>query len=83
LSIKAAQEENDLDIFQEMYQRFNSGFLIWCNAGDDNQFHSQRAFWTAEDIFLVRPVDSYRPEWWGGVYSDGMPIKTKLKEVTR
>ena len=83
LSIKSCESESDLELFEEMYQRFNEGFLIWCNAGDNAQFKSNRSFWKGEDIFLVKPVDSYTAEWFQGIYSAGMPIKTRLKEVIR
>jgi len=83
LKIASCESVNDIELFQEMYNRFYEGFLIWCNAGDDLQFRTSVQFWKSEDIFLVRPVDSYNASWYEGIYSCGIPIKIKLKEVIR
>jgi hypothetical protein len=83
IGIRSSESANDLLIFQEMYTRFSEGFLIWPNGGDSNQFRENMIFWRPEDIFLVKPVDSYVPEWFRGIYSNGMPLKTRLKEVIR
>lgn len=81
LSVKSLESANDLEMFIEMYSRVSQGFLIWPNAGDDNQFRAAIPFWRGEDIFLVRVSDPYKPEWFSGIYSNGVPIKTRLKEV--
>lgn len=82
LAVKNWKSDEDLTILEEIYSSFE-GVLLQLNGFDEAQFSSKRIGYRNEDIFLMKPSDSYRPEWVGGLYVTGMKISMKLEEVIR
>ena len=82
LSVKNWSSDADLTILEEIYFSFD-GVLLQLNGFDEAQFSSNRIGYRNQDIYLVKPSDSYTPEWANGLYVTGMKIKMKLEEVIR
>ena len=80
LNVKNYSIDDDLDIIETLYFN-NKGFLMWLCGGDESQFSSQRIGYRLRDIYLMRAVDDYRPEWVKGVYVSGINFTMKLQEV--
>lgn len=80
LSVRNWTIDTDLNIVEEIYFG-RRGVLMWLSGGDDTQFSSRRIGYRDEDIYLVRAVNDYSPEWVSGVYVNGLKIKMSLKEA--
>ncbi len=80
LTVKVLRADADLTILESVYNN-GDGVLYWPCGGSETQFSSRRVGWRMEDIFLVRPSDTFRPEWYGGFYTSGMVVKVALTEV--
>jgi len=82
LNVKNYNVTSDLDIIESLY--FSSdGVLLWVNAGDSAQFSREHIGYRGEDIFLVKPVDEFTPEFYKSLYKSGIVLKMNLTEVTR
>ena len=80
LSVKNWNSDSDLSLVEEIYFG-KRGVLMWLSGGDEAQFSHNRAGYRGEDIYLVRAVNDYTPEWSSGLYTTGMKINMKLKEA--
>ncbi len=80
LTVKEWTSSADLTIVEAL---FNSpeGFLVWLCGGSESQFASTRQGYRHEDIFLMKCVNDYEPEYVEGQYLRGLDIKIKLAEV--
>lgn len=70
----------DLSIVESLFDN-SEGFLYWPCGGDQNQFRSVRQGYRMQDIYLVRCVSEFSPEFAQGLYQSGMKLQIDLKEV--
>lgn len=80
LSVRVWNIQADLDLIQSLYDQFN-GFLVWINAGDTAQFSAPVRGFRFEDIYNVKPTDTFRPIKYKGLYQAGYRIKMNLAEA--
>lgn len=80
LSVAHWKSSEDLAIVEALYDQ-SEGFLFWPCGGDEAQFSSVRQGYRFEDIYLVRCLNEYSPEWDGGLYKNGLKIDIDLAEV--
>jgi hypothetical protein len=83
LAIKSVTSVKDIEMFQEMYDRYYEGFLMWLSGGDESQFTAPIKMWRNRDIFLVKPSDNYSSEWFENLYRSGTPVSINFREVIR
>jgi len=79
LSLPVYSNDNDLDIFQSVYER-RSGILVWLCGGAESQFKTVRKGYRLEDIFLVRPTNDYNSDLYKGMYKSGVKVNLQFKE---
>ena len=80
LSVRHWSISADLDIVEEIFLG-KRGVLMWLSGGDEAQFTQSRIGYRDEDIYLVRAINDYSPEYVSGVYVNGLKIQLKLKEA--
>jgi hypothetical protein len=80
LVVKELKSAADLAIVEELYDSVD-GFLFWPGGGSESQFPNVLRGYRLEDIYLVKPVDDYEPEFLQGQYRRGIDFKMKLAEV--
>lgn len=80
LSISNWTKTTDLDIVEEIYFG-KRGVLVWLGGGDEAQFAQQRIGYRKEDIFFMRAINDYIPEWRSGIYVNGLKITMKMREA--
>lgn len=80
LEVKILSNEADLDLIETIHET-REGVLVWINGNDDDQFSTLRMGYRKQDIYLVRPVNDYVPEFYKGLYQSGIKIKMDIKEV--
>ena len=83
LKVKAVTSSNDLELFQEMYERYYEGFLMWVSGGEEAQFTYAGKLWRNKDIVLVKPINEYTSSWLDNIYKTGNPINIRLRETIR
>ena len=69
----------DLNIIEEIYTG-RRGVLVWLSGGDDSKFRFRRIGYREEDIYLMRAINDYSPEWVRGVYQNGLRITLRMSE---
>ncbi len=69
----------DLTIVEDLYFA-REGRLMWLCGDRATQFSFAAQGYRREDIYFVRPVNNYSPEWARGIYKAGMGIQMQLKE---
>lgn len=79
LNVRNWSSDTDLTILETIYFK-RQGVLVWPCGGDADQFGSERKAYKLEDIFLMRPINEWSPEWYKGIYTSGMKINMKLSE---
>lgn len=79
LSVKNWNIDADLSIVEQFYFG-RRGFLISISGGDEDQFSHKRIGYRKEDIYLMRAVDDYEPEWNSFVYKNGIKLSISLRE---
>lgn len=80
LKVAEWRDASDLSVVEALYNS-NEGFLVWLSGGDEAQFLSARQGYRLEDIYLMKPINEYQPEFVKGTYRRGMDISIKLAEV--
>lgn len=80
LEVTNWKDQSDLSVVENIYFR-REGVLLWLCGGDEDQFAMELSGYRLEDIFLVRPTNSYEPEWAKGIYTSGVKIKIALQEA--
>jgi hypothetical protein len=80
LTVAFLKDSSDLDVIETLYAA-NEGFLVWLSGGDESQFLTRRQGYRMEDIYLMKCVDEYRPEYVSGIYKNGIKIELSLQEV--
>lgn len=80
LEVRNWNIDADLNIIEEIYFG-RKGVLISLSGGDDLQFSHRRIGYRKEDIYLVRAINDYSPEWVSGIYTNGLKIKMNLHEA--
>lgn len=80
LTVSILSNDADLSLFESLFAR-NEGFLLWLCGGDETQFSSVRLGYRKKDIYLVKCVNDWEPEFADGIYSCGVQVKAKLAEV--
>ncbi|MCB0421147.1 MAG: hypothetical protein KDD61_09125 [Bdellovibrionales bacterium] len=80
LSVKNWSSDADLSIVEEIYFG-KRAVLVWLSGGDEAQFSSSRIGYRKEDIYLMRAIDDYRPDFVSGLYVSGLKIDLRLKEA--
>lgn len=71
---------NDLTLVEDIYFR-REGILLWLCGGDESQFSVASRGYRKEDLYYVRPTNSFEPEFVKGTYSNGQKIKMDLQEA--
>jgi hypothetical protein len=79
LEVESLKNADDMAIFEELFEKYE-GVLIWLCGGDESQYSSMREGYRLEDIYLVRPVSEYSPEWFLGLYQAGVQFLVNLEE---
>jgi hypothetical protein len=79
LTVSNWTKDADLNIVEEIYFG-RKGVLVSLSGGDDAQFTNRRIGYRKEDIYLMRTVNDYSPEWSKGIYTNGLKINMKLAE---
>ncbi len=69
----------DLSLVEQFYFG-RKGFLIALSGGDENQFSHLRVGYRKEDLYVMRVVDDYQPEWASFIYNNGIKLKMTLRE---
>lgn len=82
LSVSEWKSDADLTLVETLYSS-SDGFLVWLCGGDEDQFASLRKGYRLEDLFLMKCVNDYEPEYVAGMYRRGMNITIKLAEVVQ
>lgn len=80
LDVRNWNKQNDIDILELIYF-IRDGVLIWINSNKPEQFALDLKGYRKEDLFLVRPRDSWRPELVEGLYKTGIKASVPLVEV--
>ena len=80
LEVKVLSDSDDLDVIEELYDS-GVGFLVWLSGGDESQFRSVRKGYRLQDLFLMRCMNDYTPQWNEGLYKTGLNIDMQLAEV--
>lgn len=81
LSVSIWNIDADLEIVENLHAS-NNGFLVWLCGGNENQFSMKRQGYRLEDIFLMKCVNNFEPNWASGLYKSGMEITVSLVEAT-
>lgn len=79
LSIKALSNTNDMEILENLYFSVRP-FIVSLSGMDDSQFRSALRGYRNEDLFVMKTVNEYTPEWLNGVYIN-QKVKVDLSEV--
>lgn len=80
LSVKSWSDDTDLDLVEEIY--FNREAVLMSLSGfDEDQFSSVRIGYRREDLYLVRAIDDYTPEFYKNAYKCGLKINMRLQEA--
>ncbi|RLA59598.1 MAG: hypothetical protein DRQ89_13850 [Epsilonproteobacteria bacterium] len=79
LTVRNWNIDADLDLVEEIYFG-NRGVLVWLSGGDETQFSRAHIGYRKEDLFLMRVVNDYTPEFRSGIYSTGIKVNMKLRE---
>lgn len=73
--------EADLDLIELLYRRSES-FLVWLSGGDETQFFAVPEGMRKQDIYLMKTVNEYSPEYLQGLYKAGRAVSISFEEVT-
>ena len=80
LDVRHWRKANDIALIEQIYFA-RSGVLMWINSNNPEQFFTEVRGYRKQDIFLVRPLDEYSPEFVSGIYSNGLAQSIKFGEV--
>lgn len=72
----------DLQLIESIYLK-REGVEVWLCGGDEDQFTFAALGYRRLDVFRMRPMDEYKPEWYKGIYSSGTKQTLDLVEVVR
>lgn len=70
----------DLSLIEDIYFG-RRAILVWLSGGDDAQFSHKRIGYRKEDIFFMRAINDYSPEWRNGIYVNGIKMNLKMSEA--
>lgn len=73
-------DTTDLTLVETLFDE-HQGFLVWLCGGDTSVFRTQRIGYRLQDIYLMKPLNEYEPEWSDGRFQHGTPISFDLAEV--
>ncbi|MCK4500313.1 hypothetical protein KAU11_07435 [Candidatus Babeliales bacterium] len=80
LKIKTWRLFNDLDIIERLYFGREPA-LMWLGGNNETQFSYAARGYRKEDLYLVRPVNDWKPEFYKACYSNGIKLNIKLEEA--
>lgn len=80
LEVSHWKSVNDVSLIEDLYFR-REGILLWLCGGDETQFAIASRGYRKEDLYYVRPTNSFEPEFVKGIYSNGQKIKIDLQEA--
>jgi hypothetical protein len=80
LRFNSFSSDADLTLVEELYNQVD-GFLVWPCGGNEAQFRTARQGYRMIDIFLMKPIDEYTPEYNKGIYKSGLSFDINLEEV--
>lgn len=80
LDVRHWRKAADIALIEQIYF-LREGVLMWINSDTPTQFFTDVRGYRKEDIFLVRPLDAYSPEFVSGIYQNGLAQSIKLGEV--
>lgn len=70
----------DVSLIEDIFFR-REGVLLWLCGGDESQFAVPSRGYRLEDLYYVRPTNSFEPELVKGIYSSGQKIRMDLQEA--
>lgn len=80
LTVSNWNDDVDLALIENIYFG-RRGVLMWLSGGDEEQFSHKRVGYRLEDLYFVRCVNDYSPEWSVGIYTNGLKIDMRLAEA--
>lgn len=80
LEVESWSIDADLAVVESLYNA-QDGFLLWLCGGNEDQFKTKRQGYRLEDLYLMKCLDDYQPEYRGGIYSNGLKIGIDMAEV--
>lgn len=80
LSYVSLKDAADLTLFEYLYQ-LGEGFLVLPGGDNETQFNRAHIGYRKEDIYLMRIVNDYVPEFYKGLYGCGIALKVQLQEA--
>lgn len=80
LTVKRWTSDADLLIVEDLYDSVE-GFLMWLSGGSETQFNTTRKGYRLQDLFLMKCMDDYSPNFVDGIYQNGLAIQMNLAEV--
>jgi hypothetical protein len=80
LSVSNWSIDSDLSLIEEVYFG-RRGVLVLLSGEDELQFRTKRIGYRDEDIYFMRCVNDYVPEYNVGIYSNGLKITMNLTEA--
>lgn len=70
----------DLELIEEIYFG-RRAVLVLLSGSDETQFSHVRVGYRNEDLYFMRAVNDYIPEWNTGIYVNGLNIKLSMAEA--
>jgi len=84
LRFKQYSDDTDLSLMETVMFDKKLGFLFWPAANDEAQFKNKRVGYRLEDIFFVKSINEWSPNWAKGIYTTGLEKPTiRMVEVIR
>lgn len=80
LSVSNWSIDSDLNLIEEIYFG-RRGVLVLLSGEDEAQFRTRRIGYRDQDIYFMRSVNDYTPEYNVGIYSNGLKITMNLTEA--
>lgn len=80
LEVSNWRSQADLDVVDEVYFK-RDAVLVWLCGGNESQFSMELRGYRLEDIYMMRPTNSFEPEYVKGLYQTGTKIKIALTEA--
>lgn len=81
MDFKTWPSQADMDLIEDLHFFYPNGFLFWPSGGDDTQFKYKRQGFRKQDIYLCGVRSEWEPEFYKGLYKNGIDLKVKLVEV--
>lgn len=81
MNFKTWPSQADMDLMEDLHFFHPNGFLFWPSGGDETQFKYKRINYRAKDIYLCGIESEWNPDWYKGLYKNGLDMRVRLVEV--